>query len=72
MGGPGLCNVGFGVALPPTQALGSNFPDQDFQDAMGFLNSSGHRGPQRRILREGTYAINLAQFAIITARIRGP
>ena len=26
----------------------------------------GQRGPQRRILREGTYAINLVQFVVIT------
>ena len=28
--------------------------------------SGGQRGPQRKILREGTYAINLAQFVVIT------
>src|SRR5207247_1744121 len=31
-----------------------------------FLRNSGQRGPQRAILREGTYAINLAQFVVIT------
>ena len=31
-----------------------------------FLNNGGQRGPQRRILREGTYAINLVQFVVIT------
>jgi hypothetical protein len=34
----------------------------DFQDVEGFLRNGGQRGPQRRILREGTYAINLVQF----------
>ena len=29
-----------------------------------FLTSGGQRGPQRKILREGTYAINLAQFVV--------
>ena len=28
--------------------------------------NGGQRGPQRQILREGTYAINLAQFVVIT------
>ena len=32
--------------------------------------SGGQRGPQRQILREGTYAINLAQFVVITERRR--
>ena len=31
-----------------------------------FLSAGGQRGPQRRILREGTYAINLVQFVVIT------
>jgi uncharacterized membrane protein YqiK len=38
----------------------------DFQDVEGFLKNGGQRGPQRRILREGTYAINLVQFIVIT------
>ena len=38
----------------------------DFQDARGFLVSGGQKGPQRKVLREGTYAINTTQFAIIT------
>ena len=28
--------------------------------------AGGQRGPQRKILREGTYAINLAQFVVVT------
>ncbi len=31
-----------------------------------FLKNGGQRGPQRRILREGTYAINLVQFIVLT------
>jgi uncharacterized membrane protein YqiK len=38
----------------------------DFQDARKFLVSGGQKGPQRKVLREGTYAINTTQFAIIT------
>jgi uncharacterized membrane protein YqiK len=56
-----------GVALPPTQALASNAVASEFQDAAGFLRAGGQRGPQRKILREGTYAINLAQFVVITS-----
>jgi uncharacterized membrane protein YqiK len=56
-----------GAALPPTQALASNAVASEFQDAAGFLRAGGQRGPQRKILREGTYAINLAQFVVITS-----
>jgi len=28
--------------------------------------SGGQKGPQRKVLREGTYAINTTQVAIIT------
>src|SRR3954452_1963328 len=56
-----------GQALPPTQTLARTPDGVDFSDVRGFLESGGQRGPQRRILREGTYAINLAQFVVITA-----
>jgi uncharacterized membrane protein YqiK len=55
-----------GQMLPPTQALASNAVARDFSDVAGFLASGGQRGPQRRVLREGTYAINLAQFVLLT------
>ena len=55
-----------GHPLPPSQALASNAAAQDFQDAAAFLRQGGQRGPQRKIIREGTYAINLAQFVVIT------
>ena len=52
---------------PPTQTLAlerrrrttSRTPRRSSRDG-------GQRGPQRQILREGTYAINLAQFVVIT------
>ncbi|MFO0585590.1 MAG: SPFH domain-containing protein [Anaeromyxobacter sp.] len=56
-----------GEALPPTQTLASNAKVNDFTDAAAFLHGGGQRGPQRRILREGTYAVNLAQFVVIAA-----
>ncbi len=55
-----------GTLLDPTQTLASNVDVSDFQDVEGFLRNGGQRGPQRRILREGTYAINLVQFIVIT------
>jgi len=55
-----------GVPLPPSQTLASNVEATDFQDVAAFLATGGQRGPQRKILREGTYAINLAQFVVIT------
>ncbi|TGV25402.1 flotillin family protein, partial [bacterium M00.F.Ca.ET.168.01.1.1] len=54
--------------LPPTQTLASNTDADDFQDVRGFLEKGGQKGPQRKILREGTYAINLAQFIVLTAQ----
>lgn len=56
-----------GNPLSPTQTLGCVVPEaNNFQDVRGFLQNGGQRGPQRGILREGTYAINLAQFIVIT------
>ncbi len=55
-----------GKLLEPTQALAANDVAFDFQDVEGFLKSGGQRGPQRRVLREGTYAINLVQFIVLT------
>src|SRR6188508_166379 len=55
-----------GQPLPPTQTLAANVTANDFQDVAAFLRSGGQRGPQRKILREGTYAINTAQFVVIT------
>jgi uncharacterized membrane protein YqiK len=57
-----------GKPLPPTQTLASNTDADDFQDVRGFLEKGGQKGPQRKILREGTYAINLAQFIVLTAQ----
>ncbi len=55
-----------GKDLPSTQALASNVHGADFQDAVGFLQGGGQKGPQRQILREGMYAINLVQFVVLT------
>ncbi len=55
-----------GKQLEQTQVLAANVTARDFQDVAGFLKNGGQRGPQRMILREGTYAINLVQFIVIT------
>jgi uncharacterized membrane protein YqiK len=55
-----------GQPLEPMQVLASNVTANDFQDVTAFMENGGQRGPQRKILREGTYAINLAQFIVIT------
>jgi uncharacterized membrane protein YqiK len=55
-----------GAPLGPTQTLASNVRTADFLDVRRFLEDGGQKGPQRTILREGTYAINLSQFVIVT------
>jgi uncharacterized membrane protein YqiK len=55
-----------GAPLEPMQALASNVTADDFSDVTTFLQHGGQRGPQRKILREGTYALNLAEFVVIT------
>ena len=56
-----------GKPLEPIQTLGSVVPEgSNFQNAKAFLLNGGQKGPQRGIIREGTYAFNLAQFIIIT------
>jgi uncharacterized membrane protein YqiK len=57
-----------GAPLGASQVLGANDSDDKsrFEDARRFLQAGGQKGPQRKILREGTYAINTTQFAIIT------
>ena len=54
-----------GRMLDAGQTLGSSLEASDFEDAAGFLRSGGQRGPQRKVLREGTYAINAALFVVI-------
>ncbi len=55
-----------GLTLQSTQTLARNVDAVDFEDTRGFLEAGGQKGPQRKILREGTYAINLAQFVVLT------
>jgi uncharacterized membrane protein YqiK len=56
-----------GEPLPGTQTLGRVVNESDhFQNVVGFLKNGGQKGIQRTIIREGTYAFNLAQFVIIS------
>lgn len=56
-----------GKPLEATQTLGRIIPESNnYQNVRGFLENGGQKGPQRGIIREGTYAFNLAQFIIIT------
>ncbi len=57
-----------GAPLTASQVLAANDTDEksDFQNVRKFLANGGQKGPQRKVLREGLYAINSAQFAIIT------
>lgn len=58
-----------GEPLPGTQTLGRVVPEsENFQNVEGFLQNGGQKGIQRAIVREGTYAFNLAQFIIITEK----
>jgi uncharacterized membrane protein YqiK len=60
-----------GRELTDGQALGV-LVDAGIEDVSAFLKAGGQKGPQRAIVREGTHAINVAQFVIITAsRVHG-
>ena len=56
-----------GAPLKPGQTLASNSKASSFEDARAFLMEGGQKGPQRQVLREGTYALNLAQFIVLTS-----
>jgi hypothetical protein len=61
-----------GKPLLPGQTLGHVVECNNFQDARKFLGngandaSTGQRGRQRAIIREGVYAINLGLFVVVT------
>lgn len=63
----GLVVAADGAAIPPERILGKVVPCDNFQDARQFLSSGGEKGRQLGILTAGTYRINTALFAIITA-----
>jgi len=55
-----------GIDLPAGQTLADNSNIDDFRDVRAFLNNGGQKGPQRKILREGTHIINPALFVVMT------
>ncbi len=55
-----------GIDLPAGQTLADNSSIDDFRDVRAFLNNGGQKGPQRKILREGTHIINPALFVVMT------
>ena len=45
-----------GESLADGQTLGKVIPEsKSFQNVIAFLNNNGQKGPQRQVLREGTY-----------------
>ena len=55
-----------GQPLRPEQTLGKVVQGNSFEDVRFFIEKGGQRGPQRAILREGTYALNLIQFVVLS------
>ena len=55
-----------GVDLPAGQTLADNAAVSNFLDVRAFLAGGGQKGPQRKILREGTHIINPALFVVMT------
>ena len=63
----GLVVAADGQAIPSERILGRVVECDNFQDARKFLSAGGEKGRQLGILTAGTYRINTALFAIITA-----
>ncbi|XHS79762.1 SPFH domain-containing protein [Burkholderiaceae bacterium UC74_6] len=55
-----------GLDLAAGQTLASNAAVSDFCDVRGFLTGGGQKGPQRKVLREGTHVINPSLFVTMT------
>ena len=55
-----------GRPLEAGQSLAGNAKADDFENVRDFVAAGGQKGPQRKVLREGVYAINIAQFIVLT------
>jgi uncharacterized membrane protein YqiK len=55
-----------GADLPTGQTLADNARIDSFLDVRAFLEAGGQKGPQRKVLREGTHIINPALFVVMT------
>jgi uncharacterized membrane protein YqiK len=58
-----------GRDLPAGQTLADNAQASDFLDVRAFLAAGGQKGPQRKVLREGTHVINPALFVVMTEEL---
>ncbi len=58
-----------GKPLEPGQSLAGNATAAEFEDVRAFLAQGGQKGPQRKVLREGVYAINAAQYVVLTRAV---
>ena len=56
-----------GAPMPAQRILGKVVDCDNFQDARKFLANGGEKGRQLGILTAGTYRINAALFAVVTA-----
>jgi uncharacterized membrane protein YqiK len=54
-----------GLDLPAGQTLAENSCVDDFRDVRAFLRNGGQKGPQRKVLREGTHILNPALFVVM-------
>ncbi len=55
-----------GRDLAAGQTLADNVQASDFRDVRALLAGGGQKGPQRKVLREGTHIINPALFVVMT------
>jgi uncharacterized membrane protein YqiK len=63
----GLVLANAGAPILSERILAKSVPCDNFQDTRAFLLNGGEKGRQLAILTAGTYRINTALFAIITA-----
>jgi uncharacterized membrane protein YqiK len=55
-----------GLDLFAGQTLADNARVKDFRDVRAFIAGGGQKGPQRKVLREGTHIMNPAMFVVMT------
>lgn len=65
----GIVEARDGKSLTNGRLLASTVQCDSFQDARGFLNGGGQRGPQMGVITPGTYRINTSLFEVSTAPV---
>jgi uncharacterized membrane protein YqiK len=63
----GLVEACDGRPLPSGRIVAREVPCDSFQDARGFLQSDGERGPQMAVIPPGTYRVNTLIFTVSLA-----